>query len=143
MKRYVSVAACAVIATCWFPRAGFSEPKPEPQKAITIAKIVNVELTVQTAEPPNLIVKAIGEVPTGGYDPKLVKLERVEYVKAPDDGIQDYTLTAVKPGGFVTQVISKVEGVDTWKDFRKSAPWLKGVRIHGAGDGVVVKELPK
>jgi hypothetical protein len=37
-------------------------------------------------------------------------------------------------------VISKVKANDTWE----SVPdWVKGVRIHGVGEGVLVKRIEK
>jgi hypothetical protein len=79
---------------------------------------------------------AVGEVPTGGNTKST--LTRLTYIKQPEDGIQDYTLRATPPAGPATQVISQVKASDTWP-----APptWVKGVRIHGAGDGVLVKML--
>jgi hypothetical protein len=109
----------------------------------TAGKILRVDFSIEESNPPNLVVTAVGQVPTGGYDPKKVTLQRVAYVAPPADGIQDYKLTAVKPTGIVTQVISEVSGKDRWKGYTKEAPWLKGVRVHGVGDGIVVKMLPK
>lgn len=108
------------------------DAKPEP---VTVPKILKVSHQIAIAEsfPPNLYVKAIGEVPTGGYT--NVKLERAIYVTPPKDGIQDYFLKAVPPSGPAIAVISQVESIDLWHDFPS---WVKGIRMHGVKDGIVV-----
>jgi len=106
------------------------EKPPEPE---TIKKVISAKLSVKKM---TLTVTAIGEVPTGGYTKPT--LTRVTYIKQPDDGIQDYTFRAVPPAGVATQVISQVEASDVWESVPK---WVKGVRIHGAGKGVLVKML--
>jgi hypothetical protein len=106
------------------------EKPPEP---VTIKKVISAKLSV---EKMTLKVTAVGEVPTGGYSKPT--LTRVTYSKQPDDGIQDYTFRAVPPDGVATQVISQVEASDVWLSVPK---WVKGVRIHGEGKGVLVKML--
>jgi hypothetical protein len=127
-KVLVVLGGLALVLTS---RWGMAEEKPvEPA---TIKKVVSAKLEV-TKE--TLTVTAVGEVPTGGYTaPTLI---RVTYIKQPDDGIQDYTLRAVPPDGVAAQVISQVTASDKWPAVPK---WVKGVRIHGAGDGVLVKML--
>tara|TARA_R110002095_G_scaffold79018_2_gene67944 strand:- start:656 stop:1297 length:642 start_codon:yes stop_codon:yes gene_type:complete len=102
---------------------------------VTISKILKVshQIEIEESFPPNLYVKAIGEVPTGGYT--NVKLERAVYVMPPKDGIQDYFLKAVPPSGPAITVISQVESIDLWHGF---PGWVKGIRMHGAKDGIVV-----
>lgn len=112
------------------------DPKAAPK---LVNRITNVDLKEEKGAA--LVVTATGEVPTGGYT--KTSLQRVVYVTLPKDGIQDYKLMSTPPDGPAIQVISSVTAADTWKDFRKEAPWLKGVRIHGAGDGVMVKMLPE
>jgi hypothetical protein len=111
----------------------------EPARKEIVKKILDVELAVQESEPPGLTVMATGEVPTSGWENAV--LVRVVYDKPPADGIQDYILFADRPSGVVAQVISRVVAKNTWKGYKKQAPWLKGVRIHGSGGGVV-KMLP-
>ena len=114
------------------------DKKAEPQ---TVKKILKVEHSEQEINPPNLVVKAVGEVSTGGYT--NAKLTRTVYVTPPKDGIQDYTLTADAPTGPAIQVISKVDASDTWKGYAIEAPWVKGVRVHGVDKGVVVVMFAK
>jgi hypothetical protein len=106
------------------------EKPPEP---VTVNKVLSAKLEPRSGE---LTVRAVGEVPTAGFTKPT--LTRVTYIKPPDDGIQDYTFQAVPPSGIVAQVVSRVEASDIWK----SPPaWVKGVRIRGVGDGVLVKML--
>ncbi len=110
--------------------------KEESQPQV-VAKILDVEYVEEEIKPPNLVVTATGEVPTAGYQKPT--LERVTYVVPPSDGIQDYFLRATPPSGVAAQVISKVKATDTWKGYTEKAPWIKGIRVHGASDGVIVK----
>ena len=107
-----------------------AQDKPEP---VTIKKVLSSTLTIEKGM---LIVTAVGEVPTGGY--AKATLTRVTYIKQPDDGIQDYTLRATPPEGPATQVISQIKASDTWPTL---PAWVKGVRVHGAGEGVLVKMI--
>ena len=84
-----------------------------------------------------MCVTAIGQVPTGGYT--NVRLLRAIYPEWPMDGIQDYFLLATPPTELAAQVVAKVEADYRWE---KLDDWLKGVRVHGADGGVVVKMLP-
>lgn len=111
----------------------------EKPARVTVAKIISVHCAFQKRNPPNLVVTATGQVSTTGFSE--VRLQRVEHPKPPADGIQDYVLTAVPPAGIVAQVLSQVEASDTWIDYRRDALWLKGVRIHGVGDGTKVQML--
>lgn len=98
------------------------------EESVTVPKVTKVGFDLKKGA----VMEVTGEVPTGGYsEPMLVK---VEYVKQPDDGIQDFTFTAKKPDGIVTQVISKISARYDWKG--EIPAWVKGVRIHGTGDGI-------
>lgn len=107
-----------------------AEERPVP---MTIKKVISAKLELAKGD---LTVTAVGEVPTAGYTSPT--LTRVTYIRQPLDGIQDYTFRAVPPDGVAAQVISQIEASDTWKGV---PPWVKGVRIHGAADGVLVKML--
>lgn len=106
------------------------------EKRVTVRTITDVKYSIQKSMPPNLVVTAVGVVPTAGY--KDVQLSRAVYVQAPADGIQDYSLTAVQPQGSAAAVLTKVEASDTWTDYQKDAPWIKGARIRGVDNGVKV-----
>ena len=109
--------------------------KPEPKIA---KKIDNVTIEFTKGDKPEFVVTASTTVPTGGYK---AELRRLVYIKQPDDGIQDYELQLIKPDGFVTQVISEVKASDSMP--AESAAWMKGVRVRGEGDGIVVKMIDK
>lgn len=141
-SRFLSLTVVCVLVV--LARIGFSDdqPKAKPEKERSpqpqvVAKIVDVEYAVEKIIPPNLIVTATGEVPTAGYQKPT--LERVTYVVPPADGIQDYYLRATPPSGVAAQVISNVKATDRWKGYTDEAPWIKGIRVHGTGDGVMVK----
>jgi hypothetical protein len=108
-------------------------PQDKPPEPVTVKKVLSVTLTIDKG---TLTLMAVGEVPTGGYTRPT--LTRVTYIKQPDDGIQDYTFQATPPAGPATQVISQVKASDTWSAL---PAWVKGVRIHGVGDGVLVKMI--
>jgi hypothetical protein len=109
---------------------------PEPG---IVGKIISVTYSVEKTIPPVLVLDAVGEVPTGGFTG--ARLERVIYVMPPEDGIQDYMLFAVPPAGMATQVISEIRATNRWPDFEKEAPGLKGIRVHGVGNGVRVETI--
>ena len=105
----------------------------KPPEPVTVKKVLSATLTIENGA---LRVSAVGEVPSGGYT--KATLNRVTYITQPGDGIQDYTFRATPPAGPATQAISQVKATDTWPVL---PAWVKGVRIHGAGDGVLVKML--
>ena len=97
-----------------------------------VKKIVDVSYEVEKSNPPNLIVTAMGEVPTAGWE--NTQLLRREYVTPPIDGIWEYDLVSEPPKGPAAQVISVVHGTNTWKAY--DADNVKGVRVYGEGDGI-------
>ncbi|MEX2174752.1 MAG: hypothetical protein WD872_10345 [Pirellulaceae bacterium] len=139
--RLQSVATWAMsvwLLTCLIICLGSTSMQAEeekPPKPVTIGKVESAELVVKDK---TLQVTAVGEVPTGGYTKPM--LTRLQYFKQPDDGIQDYTFEATPPAGVAAQVISRVTASDKWPAL---PDWVKGVRIHGVGDGVLVKMLER
>lgn len=136
MKTMLAMSVVLGLCAVSFLSAAEEKPKgPEPQ----IAKIIDsVTIKFTKGDKPELVVTASTTVPTGGYK---AELRRVTYVKQPDDGIQDYELYLTKPAGIVIQVISEVKASDSVP--AESAAWMKGVRVHGQGEGVVVKMIDK
>lgn len=134
---------CLFAALCGLtlPAVGSAQDKKAPPGPQVVAKILKADYEEQETAPPNLVVRATGQVSSGGYTkPTLL---RAVYTTAPEDGIQDYFLVAIPPSGPAIQVISEVKASDTWKGFRKEAPWIKGIRVHGIGEGIVVKMFGK
>src|SRR5262245_40718262 len=111
-----SVILLLGVALLALPQVGSRAAEKKP-KGVTVKKIIEVTYAIQESEPPNLVVKVVGQVPTGGY--QGVKLTRVKHAKPPKDGIQEYVLTAVPPDGIALQVISRVTAQDTWKKYKK------------------------
>lgn len=102
---------------------------------ITVPTVLKVQFDLTKGA----VMEATGEVPTGGYtEPQLIK---VEYVKQPDDGIQDFNLVATKPTGIVTQAFAKITARYDWKG--EIPAWVKGVRIHGQGTGIKTVKLDR
>ncbi|PHS05080.1 MAG: hypothetical protein COA78_15690 [Blastopirellula sp.] len=108
-------------------------------KQKTVDQILSVTYHIEKKNPPNLIVIATGQVPTSGY--KNAILTKVEYVMPPADGIQDYYLTATPPSGISNPVLSKVKAQNKWDGYTDDAPWLKGIRVHGTGNGIVERHF--
>ena len=133
LLRLPAIVGVATVVTLFSQGMLAMNAEEKPPQPVTVKKVLSAKLV---AEKGSLTVTAVGEVPTGGYTKPT--LTRVQYFKQPDDGIQDYTFEAVPPAGIATQVVSKVTATDTWP----SLPgWVKGVRIHGVGDGTLVKML--
>jgi len=111
----------------------FTLAQDKVQEPMTVKKVLSATVTMEKA---GLTVAAVGAVPSGGYT--NATLTRVNYIRAPDDGIQDYYFSATPPAGPAAQVISQVKASDVWSG---ASAWVKGVRIRGDGDGVLVKML--
>jgi hypothetical protein len=129
MHILTSCSALLVINLSFLSPAAEEKPEPKP-----VSKVLKVDVERNGGA---LLIKAVGQVPTGGYTAPT--LMRVTYVKQPDDGIQDYQFTATPPAGPATQVLSKVVATDKWDG---AGEWVKGVRVHGA-DGSAVAILPQ
>ena len=102
-----------------------------------VPTILKIDVQIQESDPPNLVVTAIGQVPSGGW--KQVQLIRRIYVKPPADGIWEYDLLAQKPSGVATTVMTPVGAKNTWKAYDTS---IKGVRVYGIGRGVKEAKVP-
>lgn len=129
-----AIANFVVLLACCLP--SLHSRAAEPSESILAARITKAETAIQTSLPPNFVVTATAEFPTGGYSD--FKLIRAVYVTPPSDGIQDYFFMATPPTGVVTQVITEGKATNSWKDY---PAWVAGVRIHGTGDGILVRGL--
>lgn len=124
----IRITALAFAAFALSAVGGAEKAKPE-----VVPVVQEATYAFQVSDPAALLVKATGQVKSLGYtEPKLT---RATYVKPPKDGVQDYTLTAVPPGGVAGQALAEVSAEDSWKDYEKEAPWLRGIRIKGKGAG--------
>ena len=123
-----------------FAFMGLSSGRAEDAKSkeITVSKILTVVHQIEKSNPPNLVLKVVGEVPTSGYT--NAKVYRAIYVQPPQDGIQDFFLKAVPPSGVAATVISQVTASKTWKGY---PAWVKGIRVHGEKSGIIVIKFDK
>ncbi len=93
-------------------------------------KISNADLSGSKSQ-LTLAVTAIA--PTSGW--KDVSLSKIEYVKPPEDGLQDFVLSATAP----TTPVDEVLEVFTVEKSFAMQPWFQGVRISNRpGDEVRV-----
>lgn len=127
----LAAVACAAVALC-----AAADDKKEA-KGEVLKTVIDVTHEFDK-DKKKLTVTAVGQVPTGGWSG--AKLTPKATKEAPKDGIYEYELTAVRPDGFVTQVISKVKASHTWD----SPPAdIKGVRVYGAEKGAKTVKFDK
>ena len=106
----------------------------ESIKTELIMEVTEVEVTIQKTNPPQLVVKAVGNASSSShFNPSL---ERREHVVFPDDGIQEYDFFINVPDGIITTDIK--EGVktdpDVWDNFPQDL--LKGVRVSARNNKI-------
>jgi len=84
-------------------------PAQQSLGPVVVHRVVSVDCTLEKSNPPNALLKAKGEVLTGGHTNRQLSL--LLYVMPPADGIQDlhFIVDAPPPGNVVTQVITEVE----------------------------------
>ncbi len=123
-----------------FACIGLSSGRAEDVKSkeVTVSKIVTVVHKFEKSNPPNLVLKVVGEVPTAGYT--NAKVYRAIYPQPPQDGIQDFFLKAVPPAGIAATVVSQVSATKTWNGYPS---WVKGIRVHGKKSGIVEIKFDK
>jgi hypothetical protein len=136
MSQFVRVAAFAVAAAA-IAFAVSAEDKKEELKGEKLKTIISVAYEFDK-DKKTLAVTAVGQVPTGGW--KDAKLTPRKTKDAPKDGIYEYDLTAVRPTGIVTQVISKVKAEHKWENPPAD---IKGVKVYGEGDGAKTVKFEK
>ncbi len=128
---YLVRAALLTFAAFLLAPSATAEDKKPALPGVKLKTIISLTGTLTNDNGKRtLTVTAVGQVPTGGW--KGAKLVRRPVKDAPKDGIYEYDMTAVRPKGFVTQVISKVTAKDVWEN---PPAELKGVRVNGVGDG--------
>jgi phenylpyruvate tautomerase PptA (4-oxalocrotonate tautomerase family) len=138
MLRLTRAAAFAVAAVALTVTVAVAEDKKSEEAKGEVLKTV-IDATYDfDKEKKKLTVNAVGQVPTGGW--KDAKLTRRATKDAPKDGIYEYDLTAVRPTGIVTQVISKVKASDVWENPPAD---IKGVKVYGVGDGAKTVKFDK
>ncbi|MBP3958579.1 hypothetical protein J8F10_25295 [Gemmata sp. G18] len=134
MLRFARTAFVVIAATLAF--SAFADDKKETKgEALKTVIDVNYEFD---KDKKKLTVNATGQVPTGGW--KDAKLTPRVMKEAPKDGIYEYDLTAVRPTGIVTQVVSKVKASHTWDNPPAD---IKGVKVYGVGGGAKTIKFDK
>jgi hypothetical protein len=126
-------AGCVLAVLLSMLAVGWADGK-KAVKPQVLGKITEVDYSILESDPPQLAVTATAMVQGGA---KNVRLLRAVYDNPPEDGIQDYFLTAVHDGT-ATDVAAKVSASDVCRTIPK---WFKGIRVHSIDDGVVVKML--
>lgn len=74
-----------------------------------VYSVESIRFSLNKAKPPQLIVQAIGTVPTSGWSNG--RLEPVLHVEKPADGIQEFKFVATPPQSIVLQVLTPIEGI--------------------------------
>lgn len=105
----------------------------EKPKTEIVPKVKQVIHSILESKPPAISLQVFGEVRSGAYSD--VRLTRTNHKNVPSQGIQDYTFTTCFTAGNNDQLVSEVFAEDVWKNYETDAPWLKGIRIKGVGDG--------
>ncbi len=94
----------------------------------------DVSWSIDHANDSNLVVLVEAIDPRG--EPRNPKIIPGRYEIPPEDGIQDLFVMA-EPAWPGPKTWTKYTVKYIWKDFRKDAPWVKGIRVH-SGVGPVV-----
>jgi len=100
---------------------------------VPVAKVISVDCTLGKPKPPNALVKAKGQVTTGGYtNPQLVLV-----FDGPSDGNQHQLLLFFvdrpPPDTVVSQVITELEAELT---IERIPSGMKGVRVGSATNSI-------
>jgi hypothetical protein len=135
--RAAVLALFAMAAMTMLATAQKEPPQEEKAKGVVLKTIVDATVEFDK-EKKTLTINAVGQVPTGGW--KDAKLTRKETKEAPKDGIYEYEMTAVRPTGIVTQLVSKVKATDKWENPPTD---LKGIKVLGVGDGAKTVKVEK
>ncbi|HEY1192233.1 MAG TPA: hypothetical protein VGE74_31705 [Gemmata sp.] len=135
MLRFARVAALAAFVGALGSVATAEDKKEE--KGEVLKKVIEVKHEFDK-DKKKLTLTAVGQVPTGGWSG--AKLTPRKTKEAPKDGIYEFDLTAVRPNGIVTQVISRVKASHTWENPPAD---IKGVKVHGTGEGTKTIQFDK
>ncbi|AWM41270.1 hypothetical protein GobsT_01080 [Gemmata obscuriglobus] len=132
MLRWAHLAALTLAAFVLGQAVAADEKKGETLKTV-------IDVTHEfDKDKKKLTVTAVGQVPTGGWSG--AKLTPRPTKEAPKDGIYEFDLTAVRPDGIVTQVISKVKATHIWENPPAD---IKGIKVYGADKGTKTIKFDK
>jgi type II secretory pathway pseudopilin PulG len=137
MTRQTRAAVLAVLAAFGMTAlAAAQKPDKEEKAKAEVLKTITDATAEFDKDKKVLTVVATGQVPTGGWTG--ARLTRKD--TKPKDGVYEFELTAVRPTGIVTQVISKVKASYSWVNPPAD---VKEVRILGVGEGVKTVKVTK
>ena len=134
MPRLVRAAAFFAAAAFTVALASAQDKKPAEDKKSEVLKTILDAKADYDKDKKALSITAVGQVPTGGW--KDAKLTPRKTTAAPKDGIYEFDMTAVRPSGIVTQVVSKVTAKYTWENPPTD---LKGIKVYGSAEAKTVK----
>jgi hypothetical protein len=131
---WTAIAAAMVLAVPGAVRARQQTDPATPGVSApeTVPQILAAEISVTDAVPPVVTIHARGQVNSGGWSaPRLVK---TAFGEIPADGIQDFEFIATPPSGPATAALQEIEAEFRWDTVLVDAPWLRGIRVHGADE---------
>ena len=100
-----------------------------------VLKVLEIELSIEKINPPNLVINAKGEVTTGGWSNG--HLLPFVYITPPVDGVYEFDFVADPPEGIVPQVITPIDAKPfIWKAFPEE---LKGVKVYASSNSKIEK----
>lgn len=97
-----------------------------------VMDVDTIDISILNTLPPAILVVAHGHVPTTGWTGP--QLSPWFYIRAPDDGIQDFDFVAQEPAGIVGDVVLPIVAEanvhhDVANYWGAGVP-LRGVRVH-------------
>ncbi|WP_169979287.1 hypothetical protein [Tautonia rosea] len=131
------ITAASVTLACVLAGLCFAQGRQQKSSGgLQVVKdIIRAECAVEPTDPPSLSVTVTAIDPRAL--PQHPRIIPGKYESPPDDGIQDFFVVAVPAeGGQPTETEFTVK--DTWNRFRDEAPWLRGIRIHGAEGAITL-----
>lgn len=100
-------------------------------------KILDVTLSIEESDPPNLVVSVTGEAPTDGWE---AHLNQHYYFRPPADGMWGFDLVGIAP--VATKPPKKMKITTKYRWMAYPAKDVKGVIVNGADGSVVKKRVP-
>ncbi len=108
---------------------------------VRIMKVTKVDYAFAKKRPPDLLIDAEGEVPTGGWMDG--QLGPWFYITPPEDGVQDFDFIAESPTGPAPDVVSPITATTNIVDIDVENYWganrpLTGIRVHATENSMEV-----
>ena len=100
-----------------------------------VDRVLNVQLAVEKVLPPNLLIRAVGEMYSGGWSNP--RLEPYVYIVPPADGIYEFDFVVDVPAGPRTEPVEEVKTEYRWDAYPEDS--VKGVRVYAKVNNVVAE----